>query len=306
MVLSDFLSRQKTDDSNPHEIIPISFSLRKVLHKVYYKISDMARTVDVEMDKYIVQTRSQTKSSGVKVPEVHSANKGLIPHMKPVKSVKVPIACPIPPTHHLRPTQKTPSTDQRLPTNAVLPLPKPRVGQGRAGIRRKPKVTAPIPKPIQLPAPPIPKPAPRTVLPLPEHVTQLQDSIIPPHPVPTALQLIVEPTPASITQPIEPITHNRPIPPYHEPFVRPQPRPPDATTMKDNRKDLSDFDTDRKTEFEENSPHQEGIISETYERPDKCYIQEPTELKDSIDTTKLIHKFLPKQEDIDKILDVIK
>ena len=28
MVLSDFLSRQKTDDSNPHEIIPISFTLR--------------------------------------------------------------------------------------------------------------------------------------------------------------------------------------------------------------------------------------------------------------------------------------
>ena len=36
MVLSDFLSRQKTDDSNPHQIIPISFSLRKVLHKSYY------------------------------------------------------------------------------------------------------------------------------------------------------------------------------------------------------------------------------------------------------------------------------
>ena len=27
-VLSDFISRQKTDDSNPHEIIPISFTLR--------------------------------------------------------------------------------------------------------------------------------------------------------------------------------------------------------------------------------------------------------------------------------------
>ena len=38
MVLSDFPSRQKTDDSNPHEIIPISFSLRKVLHESYYKI----------------------------------------------------------------------------------------------------------------------------------------------------------------------------------------------------------------------------------------------------------------------------
>ena len=28
MVLSDFLSRQKTDDSNPHKNIPISFTLR--------------------------------------------------------------------------------------------------------------------------------------------------------------------------------------------------------------------------------------------------------------------------------------
>ena len=37
MVFSDFLSRQKTDDSIPHEIIPISFSLRRVLHKNYYK-----------------------------------------------------------------------------------------------------------------------------------------------------------------------------------------------------------------------------------------------------------------------------
>ena len=30
MVLSDFLSRQKTDDSNPLEIIPISFNMREV------------------------------------------------------------------------------------------------------------------------------------------------------------------------------------------------------------------------------------------------------------------------------------
>ena len=32
MILSDFLSRQNVDDSNPHEIIPISFNLRTVLH----------------------------------------------------------------------------------------------------------------------------------------------------------------------------------------------------------------------------------------------------------------------------------
>ena len=31
MVLSDFLSRQKNDDSNPHEIIPISFNMCQIL-----------------------------------------------------------------------------------------------------------------------------------------------------------------------------------------------------------------------------------------------------------------------------------
>ena len=43
-----------------------------------------------------------------------------------------------------------------------------------------------------------------------------------------------------------------------------------------------------------------------YERPDISYIQEPQELKDLIDTTKLVQKYLPKQTDIDKILDIIK
>ena len=32
MVLSDFLSRQNNDNSNPHEIIPISFNMHQVLH----------------------------------------------------------------------------------------------------------------------------------------------------------------------------------------------------------------------------------------------------------------------------------
>ena len=67
-----------------------------------------------------------------------------------------------------------------------------------------------------------------------------------------------------------------------------------------------DIDLDRNVDVEENSPFKEGIISETYEGPDTSYVQEPYELKDLIDTTKLIQKFLPKQMDIDKILDIIK
>ena len=68
-----------------------------------------------------------------------------------------------------------------------------------------------------------------------------------------------------------------------------------------------DNDLDRKVEIEENSPFQEGIISEIYERPDMSYVQEPQELKDLIDIIDiLIQKFLLKQMDIDKILDIIK
>ena len=63
VILSDFLSRQKIDDSNLHEIILILFSMRDILQERYYNFSNMT-----EADKYLVQTRSQAKSSGVKVP----------------------------------------------------------------------------------------------------------------------------------------------------------------------------------------------------------------------------------------------
>ena len=96
------------------------------------------------------------------------------------------------------------------------------------------------------------------------------------------------------------------MPPYPDPFLRPPPRPPDVTDLKDTRKDLLDLDMDRNIDFEENSPYQEGIISETYECQDKSYIQEPSELKDLVDATKSVQKFLPKQTDIDKSLDIIR
>ena len=40
MVLSDFLSRQRTDDNNPHELIPISFSLKDQVSDYYYHIDN--------------------------------------------------------------------------------------------------------------------------------------------------------------------------------------------------------------------------------------------------------------------------
>ena len=49
-----------------------------------------------------------------------------------------------------------------------------------------------------------------------------------------------------------------------------------------------------------------NIISEIYERPNKSYFQEPIKSKDLIDTRKIIQWFLPKQTDIDKILEIIR
>ena len=57
--------------------------------------------------------------------------------------------------------------------------------------------------------------------------------------------------------------------------------------------------------IEENSPFQEGIISKIIQRPDKMFFQKPKSLDDIIDTGNLIHKFLPKQTDIDKMLQII-
>ena len=66
------------------------------------------------------------------------------------------------------------------------------------------RVTLPIPKPIEAPAPPIPTPVPRAVQSLPEPVVQLQERTLPQHHVPAALPPLVHPTPASITQAMEP------------------------------------------------------------------------------------------------------
>ena len=50
MVLSDFLSRQKHDNSDPHEIMPISFNMYNALYETYYRIEPQ--------DQYLVQSQS--------------------------------------------------------------------------------------------------------------------------------------------------------------------------------------------------------------------------------------------------------
>ena len=98
---------------------------------------------------------------------------------------------------------------------------------------------------------------------------------------------------------ISEIPRSEVLPPYPLPQNRPPLKPPDQLI---NKQDIGNT----KTDIEENSTFQENIISEIYERPDKSYFQEAIELKDLIDTRNVIQQFLPKQTDIDRILEIIR
>ena len=80
MILSDFLSRQRIDRSNPHEIIPIPFDMKAILNNKYFNAG--------KENRYLVQTCSQTKDTGIKVPEVHGAEKGIDLDLKPECTVR--------------------------------------------------------------------------------------------------------------------------------------------------------------------------------------------------------------------------
>ena len=187
----------------------------------------------------MVQTRLQTKASRVQLPEVHGSRKRLDPHKIPEK--------------------------QPQPITGLDVERKPKLGQGRAGVRRKA-------------LPPL----------YPEQGTSTSKPVI-----------ISNGIGPKMSKPISEIPRSEMLPPYLVPQNRPPPKPPDKLPKKQEVESS-------KIEIEENSAFQESIISEFYERPDKSYFQELIELKDLIDTNNIIQRYLLKQTDIDKILEVIR
>ena len=214
MVLSDFLSRQPRDNSDPHQVIPISFNMKEILKQNYQ---------NVVKDQFMVQTRSQAKTRGVNTPMVQKATK--------------------PPDGYKRRKEIKPiSDDAPIVINFDTKL---------------------------------------------DIDTHLQNAAV------------------RQTQPYNPTRPGvKQMPVYSHPITRPPPRHPDLVSNGKNSR--TDIGIDPNLDFEENSPHQEGIISETYVSPDQSFIEEPQELTNLVNTSNLVQKYLPKQTDIDKILDVIK
>ena len=75
MILADYLSRHRNKDLDPSELIPISFCCLSV----FRSLLETKHGLEV----YNKGTRSSTKASGEKPPEVHGADKPLDPNLKP-------------------------------------------------------------------------------------------------------------------------------------------------------------------------------------------------------------------------------
>ena len=108
MILCDFLSRIKSDDSDQHELIPIAFHYigeqcpensglqivpvqynPKQILDAFFRIQEVVgyaamKTCDSQrINTYMVMTRGQAKAAGAVAPPVHGANKPLDPDKKP-------------------------------------------------------------------------------------------------------------------------------------------------------------------------------------------------------------------------------
>ena len=161
------------------------FTLRTVLQDKYYSLEG-------ESERYMIQTRSQMKVSGVQLPAVHGSTKGLDPHKKPEKQPQPIVSLEI---------------DR-----------KPRLGQGRAGVKRKIK------------APPSQYAGPGSS---------------------ESKTIIIDGKAVSAIDPIlpKPILENprsEVLPPYLFPKGRPHPKPPDQIIKK---QDVTDERTDIKRKF---------------------------------------------------------
>ena len=75
MILADYLSRHRNKDLDSSGLIPISFCCMNVFRSLL--------ETEHGLEVYNIGTRSSTKASGEKPPEVHGADKPLDPNLKP-------------------------------------------------------------------------------------------------------------------------------------------------------------------------------------------------------------------------------
>ena len=155
----------------------------------------------------------QVRSSSIRLPVIHGTHKGLDPHIQPSKQKTFPIQT----------------------VNKRMPISKSKIGQGRAGLRRKVKLPQPISLPQQPPTQPIIKQIQKGGILLPESISQSQNDVQPRF-MPRHLSQHQPIDPTHIPQQIGPKIQHRPTSSYHDPYMRSPPRPPDTSEPLGNQK----------------------------------------------------------------------
>ena len=77
------------------------------------------------------------------------------------------------------------------------------------------------------------------------------------------------------------------VPIYPNQVAKPPPKLPERM-IQDDRQIYLELDLEINKDFEENSPYQEGIISEIYQRSDKSQIVDPPELIDLVNKERIV------------------
>ena len=291
MKICDFLSRIDVDRGNPGEVIPISFNSFSMLNT-------MRKVTLQQANKLLIATRSSTKAEGTTLPPVHGVQKHLDPAVKP---------------EHDKPVlgqnkQKGPTSADAKPKVLLRPrLPASQIAKKRL-----------IDKSIKL----LNKPRPHTNW--PRRISQVPKQ----RPIITRetgksnqVPLVRRDTPQKqlrndIDNTIPPLTNNEPV--AHDPTpirhfepsplseIPQQAREPQETIKQnpipttENPHAIQDpFDTQMEV------PFSEDIIEPVFKRPEMTDFEIPPVLEEMIPDGTLIHKHLPKQSDIDKILTQI-
>ena len=233
MILSNFLLWQKNDNSDPSEIIPISFNVYDILEE-NRKFNVHINFPCKDENKFLIQTHSQAKTSSTNLLEVHRVRKELNPNLRPDKK-------------------------HAMPKKGMTK--KPHIGQGRAGLRRKHAPDC-IDQPFDV------------TRRIPERSKMVTGTTNNPQHTST--------------------THDRGI--NNDKSFSPDVllHPPHKSLPKQQNVEKvipNNNNSGSNLDIEENSPFQEGIISETIEGLDKMFFQKPKSLDDIMDMGNLIHKF---------------
>ena len=288
MKICDFLSRIDVDRGNPGEVIPISFNSFSMLNTI--------RKVTLhQANKLLVTTRSKTKAEGAALPPVHGVQKHLDPavkpeHDKPVtdqNKQKGPISADAKPKVLLRP---------RLPAGKMA---KKKLIDRSIRLLNKPKSLANVPK--RLPQLQNQKTIDQRETNLPDQEPVVQRG-------PPQKQLVNDTNPPpAVDQPVIddpiPVRHFEPSPLLEVP--PPDKEPPEVTRQHPVHSTGNPSVSQDPLDTQMVVPFAEDTVEPVFKRPEMTDFEIPPVLEEMIPDGSLIHKHLPKQADIDKILTQI-